>query len=62
VIAVSDPVLVVTISAWGVILVVTVAVVGSLPLLLPGVGSEVLELLLAVLLMLPELGATKLTV
>ncbi len=61
-IAVSDPVLVVTISAWGVILVVTVAVVGSLPLLLPGVGSEVLELLLAVLLMLPELGATKLTV
>jgi hypothetical protein len=39
-----------------VILVVTVAV------LLPGVGSTVLELLLAVLLTLPELGATKLTV
>jgi len=36
--------------------VVTVAV------LLPGVGSGVLELLLAVLLTLPELGATKLTV
>jgi hypothetical protein len=36
--------------------VVTVAV------LLPGVGSAVLELLLAVLLTLPELGATKLTV
>ena len=30
--------------------------------LLPGVGSGVLELLLAVLLTLPELGATKLTV
>jgi hypothetical protein len=41
--------------------VVTVAV-GSLPLLLPGVRSGVLELLRAVLLMLPELGATKLTV
>jgi hypothetical protein len=39
-----------------VIFVVTVAV------LLPGVGSTVLELLLAVLLTLPELGATKLTV
>ena len=39
----------------------TVAV-GSLPLLLPGVGSGVLELLLAVLLTKPELGATKLTV
>jgi hypothetical protein len=36
--------------------VVTVAV------LLPGVGSAVLELLLAVLLTLPPLGATKLTV
>jgi hypothetical protein len=36
--------------------VVTVAV------LLSGVGSAVLELLLAVLLTLPELGATKLTV
>ena len=35
---------------------VTVAVLFS------GVGSGVLELLLAVLLMLPELGATKLTV
>ncbi len=54
--------MVVTTSPWGVILVVTVAVVGSLPLLLVGVGSEVLELLLAVLLMLSELGATKLTV
>jgi hypothetical protein len=53
--------LVVTTSAWGVIFVVTVAV-GSLPLLLPGVGSGVGELLLAVLLTLPELGATKLTV
>jgi len=52
---------VVTTSAWGVIVVVTVEV-GSLPLLLPGVGSGLLELLLAVLLMLPELGATKLTV
>jgi hypothetical protein len=39
-----------------VIFVVTVAV------LLAGVGSGVLELLLAVLLTLPELGATKLTV
>jgi hypothetical protein len=39
-----------------VIVVVTVVV------LLPGVGSGVLELLLAVLLTLPELGATKLTV
>jgi len=39
-----------------VIFVVTVAV------LLSGVGSGVLELLLAVLLTLPELGATKLTV
>jgi hypothetical protein len=48
--------LVVTTSAWGVIVVVTVVV------LLPGVGSGVLELLLAVLLTLPELGATKLTV
>ena len=45
----------------GVRVVVTVAV-GSLPLLLPGVRSGVLELLLAVLLTLPELGATKLTV
>ena len=36
--------------------------VGLPPLLLPGVGSGVLELLLAVLLTLPELGATKLTV
>ena len=53
--------MVVTTSAWGVIFVVTVAV-GSLPLLLPGVGSGVLELLLAVLLTLPPLGATKLTV
>ena len=53
--------MVVTTSAWGVILVVTVAV-GALPLLLPGVGSGVLELLLAVLLTLPELGAIKLTV
>ena len=43
-------------SAWGATVVVTVAV------LLPGVGSGVLELLLAVLLTLPELGATKLTV
>jgi hypothetical protein len=43
------------------ILVVTVAV-GSLPLLLPGVRSGVLELLRAVLLTLPELGTTKLTV
>ena len=48
--------MVVKTSAWGVIFVVTVAV------LLPGVGSRVLELLLAVLLTLPELGATKLTV
>jgi len=48
--------LVVTTSAWGVIVVVTV------PVLLPGVGSGVLELLVAVLLTLPELGATKLTV
>jgi hypothetical protein len=39
-----------------VIFVVTVAV------LLSGVGSAVLELLLAVLLTLPPLGATKLTV
>ena len=51
----------VTTSAWGVIFVVTVAV-GEPPLLLPGVGSGVGELLLAVLLTLPELGATKLTV
>jgi hypothetical protein len=48
--------LVVTTSAWGVRVVVTVSV------LLSGVGSGVLELLLAVLLTLPELGATKLTV
>ena len=53
--------MVVTTSAWGVIVVVTVAV-GSLPLLLPGVGSGVLELLRAVLLTVPELGTTKLTV
>ena len=46
----------VTTSAWGVRVVVNVEV------LLPGVGSGVLELLLAVLLTLPELGATKLTV
>jgi hypothetical protein len=46
----------VTTSAWGVIFVVTVAV------LLSGVGSAVLELLRAVLLTLSELGATKLTV
>ena len=48
--------MVVTTSAWGVRVVVTVAV------LLSGVGSAVLELLLAVLLTLPPLGATKLTV
>ena len=57
--------MVVTTSAWGVILAVTVVVtvaVGSLPLLLSGVGSGVLELLLAVLLTLPELSGTKLTV
>ena len=48
--------MVVTTSAWGVIFVVTVEV------LLSGVGSGVVELLLAVLLTLPELGATKLTV
>jgi hypothetical protein len=48
--------LVVKISAWGVILVVTVAA------LLARLGSEVVELLLAVLLTLPESGATKLTV
>ena len=53
--------MVVTTSAWGVIFVVTVAF-GSPPLLLPGVGSGVGELLLAVLLTLPSLGATKLTV
>jgi hypothetical protein len=54
--------LVVTTSAVGVKAVVTVAV-GALPLLLPGVGSGVAELLLAVLLMLgPDAGATKLTV
>ena len=34
----------------------------TVPVLLSGVGSGVLELLLAVLLTLPELGATKLTV
>ena len=34
----------------------------TVPVLLPGVGSGVLEPLLAVLLTLPELGATKLTV
>ena len=34
----------------------------TVALLLSGVGSGVLELLLAVLLTLPELGATKLTV
>ena len=45
----------------GVRVVVTVAV-GAPPLLLPGVGSGVGKLLLAVLLTLPELGATKLTV
>ena len=39
-----------------------VRVVVTVPVLLPGVGSGVLELLLAVLLTLPELGATKLTV
>jgi hypothetical protein len=55
-VAVAGPVLVVTRSAWGVIFVLTVAE------LLAGVGSGVLELLLAVLLTLPELGATKLTV
>ena len=48
--------MVVTTSAWGAIVVVTV------PVLLSGVGSGVLELLLAVLLTVPELGATKLTV
>ena len=49
--------MVVTTSAWGVRVVVTVAV------LLSGVGSGVPELLLAVLLTLAELGAgTKLTV
>ena len=37
-------------------------VVVTVVVLLPGVGSGVLELLLAVLLTLPELGATKLTV
>ena len=37
-------------------------VVVTVPVLLPGVGSGVLELLVAVLLTLPELGATKLTV
>ena len=42
--------------AWGVRVVVIVEV------LLPGVGSGVLELLRAVLLTLPPLGATKLTV
>ena len=34
----------------------------AVPSLFPGVGSGVLEVLLAVLLMLPELGATKLMV
>ena len=49
--------MVVTTSAWGVRVVVTVVV------LLSGVGSGVAELLLAVLLTLAELGAgTKLTV
>ena len=60
-VAVAGPVLVVTTSAWGVIFVVTVEV-GSVPLLLPGVGSGVLEPLLAVLLTLPDAGAMKLTV
>ena len=58
----AGPVLVVMTSAVGVRVVVTVAV-GEVPLLLPGVGSGVLELLLAVLLtLMPELGAMKLTV
>ncbi|UNU22713.1 hypothetical protein D0A37_01410 [Microcoleus vaginatus HSN003] len=50
------PVLVVTTSALGVRGVVTVAS------LFPGVGSAVVELLLAVLLTLPDGGAMKLTV
>ena len=44
---------------FGVKVVVTIAPV-AVPSLFPGVGSGVLDLLLAVLLMLPELGAMKL--
>ena len=55
------PVLVVITSAPGVRVVVTTAPT-DVPSLLPGVGSGVLEVLLAVLLTLPELGAMKLIV
>ena len=53
------PVLVVTTSALGVRAVVTLAP-GALPSLLPGVGSGVLDLLLAVLETVTPAGAMKL--
>ena len=54
-----SPLLVVTTSALGVRVVVTRAS-AAVPSLFPGVGSRVLEVLLAVLLTLPLAGAMKL--
>jgi hypothetical protein len=61
-IAVAGPVLSVTTSALSVIVVVTRAD-GLLPLLLAGLGSGLVEVLLAVLATVPPVtGTTKLTV
>jgi hypothetical protein len=59
--ALAGPVLTVTTSALAANVVVTVAV-GLLPLLLPGLGSGVVEVLLAVLATVPLAGTAKLTV
>ena len=59
--AVVGPVLSVTTSAVLVIVVVTRAD-GLLPLLLPGLGSGLLDVLLAMLAMGPVAGTAKLTV
>jgi hypothetical protein len=59
--ALAGPVLTVTTSALPATVVVTVAV-GLLPLLLLGLGSAVVEVLLAVLATLPLAGTAKLMV
>ena len=60
-IAVAGPLFRVTTSALSVIVVVTRAK-GLLPLLLPGLGSGLVDVLLAVLAMVPRAGTAKLTV
>ena len=60
--AVAGPVFRVTTSALLSVIVVMTRANGLLPLLLSGLGSAVLDVLLAVLTMVPMAGTAKLTV